>query len=150
VKIALVGFTHSYNDLRWLETAGAWVAAHEPAMPWASATRTVFDLRGEKRKNFLDDTGEYDVVVLFAIYNPPIGSQEFGQALGRCQGQTSLALNHSREAWANRLSRTKAKYLFVFRREDSVDGQWLGEIDPYESLPDQPGVFGVSIYTRRP
>ena len=150
MKIALVGFTRSYNDLRWLEMAGAWVTAHDPSMPWASATRTVFDLRGENRKNFLDDTGQYDVVVLFAIYNPQADSQEFTQALGRCQGQTSLAVNHSREAWANRLARTRAKYLFVFRRDDSVDGQWLGEIDPYNRLREQPGVFGVSIYTRRP
>ena len=149
MKIALVGFTRSYNDLRWLEMAGDWVTAHEPSMPWASAAQKVFDLRGEKRKNFLDDTGEYDVVVLFAIYNPPTGSQEFAQALGRCQGQTSLAPNHSREAWANRLSRTRAKYLFVFRRDDSVDGRWLGEIDPYNRLLEQPGVFGVSIYSRR-
>jgi len=149
VDIALVGFTRSYNDLRWLEMAGAWVAAHEPAMPWALATRTVFDLRGENGQNFLDDQGEYDAVVLFAIYNPPMEGREFRQALGRRRGQTSLALNHSRESWANRLFRTRAKYLFVFRRDDSVDGQWLGEIDQYNKLPEQSGVFGVSIYKRR-
>jgi hypothetical protein len=149
VDIALVGFTRSYNDLQWLEMAGAWVAAHEPAMPWAVAAQTVFDLRGENGRNFFDDDGEYDVVVLFAIYNPPIESGEFRKALGRRRGQTSLALNHSRQTWAHRLSRTRAKYLFVFRRDDSVDGQWLGEIDEYNRLPEQPGVFGVSIYERR-
>src|ERR1700710_788229 len=114
--------------------AGAWVAAHEPTMPWASATQTVFDLRGENGQNFLDGQGEYDAVVLFAIYNPPMESQEFRQALGRRCGQTSLSLNHSRDAWTNRLSQTKAKYLFVFRRDDSVDGQWLGEINQYNRL----------------
>ena len=149
MDIALVGFTGSYNDLRWLEMAGAWVAAHEPAMPWASATQAVFDLRGDNGRNFLDDQREYDAVVLFAVYNPPPESREFQKALGRRRGQTSLALNHSRDTWANRLSRTRAKYLFVFRRDDSVDGQWLGEIDRYNRLPEQPGVFGVSIYTRR-
>ena len=148
VNIALVGFTGSYNDLRWLEMAGAWVGAHEPGMGWASATRRVFDLRGENGGNFLDDGGEYDAVVLFAIYNPPMESREFQQALGRRRGQTSLAVNHSRGAWADRLSRTRAKYLFVFRRDDSVDGEWLGEIDGYERLPEVPGVFGVSIYQR--
>jgi len=150
VDIALVGFTGSYNDLRWLEMAGAWIGAHEPAMPWASATQTVFDLRGENGQNFLNDDGEYDAVVLFAIYNPPSESREFRRAVGRRRGQTSLAPNHSRETWANRLSRTRAKYLFVFRRDDSVDGQWLGEIDQYHKLPEQPGVFGVSIYIRSP
>ena len=150
MDIALVGFTGSYNDLRWLEMAGAWVAAHEPAMPWASAKKAVFDLRGENGQNFLNDDGEYDAVVLFAIYNPPSESREFLRAVGRRRGQTSLAPNHSRETWANRLSRTRAKYLFVFRRDDSVDGQWLGEIDQYHKLPEQPGVFGVSIYIRSP
>lgn len=148
MDIALVGFTGSYNDLRWLEMAGAWVAAHEPAMPWSSATQKVFDLRGDKGQNFLDDRSQYDAVVLFAIYNPPLESREFRQALGRRRGQTSLAPNHSREAWADRLSRTGAKYLFIFRRDDSVDGQWLGEIDRYNRLPERPGVFGMSIYTR--
>jgi hypothetical protein len=149
VVIALVGFTGSYNDLQWLEMAGAWVAAHQPTMPWGSATRRVFDLRGVNGQNFLDDHGEYDAVVLFAIYNPPMESREFRQALGRRRGQTSLALNHSRESWANRLSWTKAKYLFVFRRDHSVDGQWLGEIDQYQRVLEQPGVFGISIYARR-
>jgi hypothetical protein len=148
VDIALVGFTRSYNDLQWLQMAAAWVAAHDPAMPWVSAAQTVFDLRGENGRNFLDDRSEYDVVVLFAIYNPPTESPEFQKALGRRRGQTSLAINHSRDAWAHRLSQTKAKYLFVFRRDDSVDGQWLGEIDSYHRLPEQPGVFGVSIYIR--
>jgi len=82
--------------------------------------QTVFDLRGENGQNFLDDQGEYDAVVLIAIYNPPMENQEFQQALGRRRGQTSLVLNHSQETWANRLSRTRAKYLFVFRRDDSV------------------------------
>jgi len=150
VDIALVGFTGSYSDLRWLEMAGAWMAAHEPAMPWAAAKKAVFDLRGENGQNFLNDDGEYDAVVLFAIYNPPSESREFRRAVGRRRGQTSLAPNHSRETWANRLSRTRAKYLFVFRRDDSVDGQWLGEIDQYHKLPEQPGVFGVSIYIRSP
>jgi hypothetical protein len=130
--------------------AGAWMAAHEPAMPWAAAKKAVFDLRGENGQNFLNDDGEYDAVVLFAIYNPPSESREFRRAVGRRRGQTSLAPNHSRETWANRLSRTRAKYLFVFRRDDSVDGQWLGEIDQYHKLPEQPGVFGVSIYIRSP
>ena len=150
MDIALVGFTGSYSDLRWLEMAGAWMAAHEPAMPWAAAKKAVFDLRGENGQNFLNDDGEYDAVVLFAIYNPPSESREFRRAVGRRRGQTSLAPNHSRETWANRLSRTRAKYLFVFRRDDSVDGQWLGEIDQYHKLPEQPGVFGVSIYIRSP
>jgi hypothetical protein len=149
VDIALVGFTGSYNDLQWLEMAGAWVGAHEPGMGWESARRWVFDLRGEGGRNFLDDGGEYDVVVLFAIYNPPMESREFRQALGRRRGQTSLALNHSREAWGERLSRTVAKYLFVFRRDDSVDGEWLGEIEGYERLVESPGVFGVSVYVRK-
>ena len=147
MDIALVGFTGSYSDLRWLEMAGAWMAAHEPAMPWAAAKKAVFDLRGENGQNFLNDDGEYDAVVLFAIYNPPSESREFLRAVGRRRGQTSLAPNHSRETWANRLSRTRAKYLFVFRRNDSVDGQWLGEIDQYHMLPEQPGCLGCrSIY----
>jgi hypothetical protein len=149
VNIALVGFTRSYNDLRWLEMAGGWMAAHEPAMPWTSATRTVFDLRGQNGRNFLDDDGEYDAVVLFAIFNPPMESSEFRKSVGRRRGQTSLAPNHSRETWVNRLSRTRARYLFVFRRDDSVDGQWLGEIDRYNKLPEKSGVFGISIYQRR-
>ena len=38
VTIALVGFTDSYNDRRWLEMAGAWVARHDPwRSPWTSA-----------------------------------------------------------------------------------------------------------------
>ena len=149
MKIALVGFTDSYNDQRWLEMAGAWVARHDPALTWTSATREVFDLRGEHGRNFLDDRGEYDVVVLFAVYNPPAQSAEFHRALGRRRGQTSLAANHSRENWAARLSRSGAKYLFVFRRDDSVDGEWLGEIDGYERQAESPGVFGVSIYQRK-
>jgi len=36
--------------------------------------QTVFDLRGENGQNFLDDQGEYDAVVLIAIYNPPMES----------------------------------------------------------------------------
>ncbi len=148
--IALVGFTRSYNDFQWLDMAGAWVAAHDPAMPWAAAARVVFDLQGAAGRDFLVDDGEYDAVVLFAIYNPPSGSREFQQSLGRRRGPTSLAPNHSREAWVDRLSRTKATYLFIFRRDDSVDGQWLGEIDRYHKLPEQPGVFGVSVYVRRP
>ena len=147
MKIALVGFTGSYNDSRWLEMAGAWVASHEPELPWGLAERAVFDLRGANGQNFLNDDGEYDVVILFAIYNPPSESWGFRRALGRRRGQTSLAPNHSRDSWVNRLSRTKAKYLFVFRRDDSVDGQWLGEIDQYHRQPEQSGVFGVSIYT---
>jgi hypothetical protein len=148
VHIALVGFTRSYNDHQWLNMAGAWMAAHDPAMPWASATQTVFDLRGEAGQNFLDNDGHYDVVVLFAIFNPPAESRELKRALGRRRGQTSLAPNHSRHAWTDRLARTNAKYLFIFRRPDSVDGQWLGEIDPYRRLPERPGAFGVSIYVR--
>jgi len=149
VNIALVGFTNSYNDQRWLEMAEAWAAEHDPERPWTSATRTIFDLRGEHGLNFLDDTGQYDVVVLFAIYNPPAPSVELQRSLGRRRGQTSLALNHSRENWTARLSRTSARVLFVFRRDDSVDGQWLGEIEHYEKHPDQPGVFGMSIYRRK-
>src|SRR6476646_6881081 len=124
--------------------AGAWVARHDPALApaWTSATREVFDLRGEHGVNFLDDRGEYDVVVLFAIYNPPPQSAEFRRALGRRRGQTSLAANHSRTNWTDRLSRTRARYLFVFRRDDSVDGEWLGEIDRYERLTETCGVFG--------
>ncbi len=142
----MVGFTNSYNDKRWLEMAAAWVAEHDPALPWASATRKVFDLRGANGVNFLDDAGEYGVVVLFAIYNPPKHNAEFQRGLGRRRGQTSLATNHSRENWTARLSRTRAKYLFIFRRPDSVDGEWLGEIEHYEKQPDSTGVFGVSIY----
>jgi hypothetical protein len=145
-----VGFTRSYNDLQWLEMARVWAAAHEPAMAqaWATATQAVFDLRGDAGLNFLDDVGEYEVVILFAIFNPPTGSPEFRKALGRRRGQTSLAPDHSRERWAHRLSGTRAKVLFVFRREDSVDGRWLGDLDRYEKLPEQAGVFGMSIYRR--
>jgi hypothetical protein len=148
VDLALVGYTHSYNDQRWLEMAGAWVAEHDPnrVLAWESARRAVFDLRGTTGLNFLDDLGEYDVVVLFAIFNPPMQSEKFTRSLGRQRGPESLAANHSRNNWANRLSRTKAKYLFVFRREDSVDGEWLGEIEGYQKLLERPGVFGVSIY----
>ena len=148
MKIALVGFTDSYNDRQWLEMAGAWVARHDPALgrEWSSAARQVFDLRGEHGVNFLDDPGEYDVVILFAIYNPPAQSASFHRALGRRRGQQSLAANHSRANWTDRLSRTRARYLFVFRRDDSVDGEWLGEIDRYERLPETPGVFGMSTY----
>src|SRR5947209_15077122 len=66
VDIALVGFTRSYNDLQWLEMVRVWAAAHEPAMAeaWATATQKVFDLRGGAGRNFLDDGGEYEVVVL--------------------------------------------------------------------------------------
>ena len=149
VDIALVGFTNSYNDQRWLEMAGAWVAAHDPAMAWASAGRIVFDLRGANGSNFLNDQGEYGAVVLFAIYNPPMHSVPFQRAIGRQRGQTSLAANHSRDNWAARLSRTRAKYLFIFRRDDSINGDWLGEIEHYEKSPEQPGVFGVSIYRRK-
>lgn len=148
--MALVGFTHSYNDLQWLEMVRVWTAEHEPAIAeaWATATQQVFDLRGADGRNFLDDAGEYQVVVLFAIYNPPTDSPDFQKALGRHRGPTSLALNHSRERWAHRLSGTRAKVLFVFRREDSVDGRWLGDIEGYEKLPEREGVFGVSIYRR--
>lgn len=148
MNIALVGFTRSYNDQQWLQMAAAWIATNDPAVPWSAANQSVFDLRGETGRNFLDDPGEYDIVILFAIYNPPMQSPEFQKALGRRRGQTSLAINHSRENWAHRLARTKAKYLFVFRRDDSVDGEWLGEIDQYQKLPEQPGVFGVTIYVR--
>ena len=55
--------------------------------------------------NFLDDRGEYDAVVLFAIYNPPSPSPAFRRAVGRRRGQASLAANHSRENWTDRLSR---------------------------------------------
>jgi hypothetical protein len=146
VNIALVGFTNSYNDQQWLKMAEQWLAEHAPATPWASASRTIFDLRGPNGLNFLDDHGDYDAVILFAIYNPPIHSMEFQRALGRHRGQTSLATNHSRENWATRLSRTRAKYLLVFRRDDSVDGQWLGQIEHYEKHPEREGVFGMSIY----
>lgn len=146
MKIALVGYTDSYNDRQWLAMAAAWLARHDPALPWTSAARQVFDLRGEHGVNFLDDRGEYDVVVLFAIYNPPPQTAEFRRALGRRRGQTSLATNHSRVNWTDRLSRTRARYLFIFRRDDSIDGQWLGEIDRYERLPETAGVFGVSTY----
>jgi hypothetical protein len=148
VKIALVGFTDSYNDRQWLAMAGAWVARRDPALAqgWASAPREAFDLRGGHGRNFLDDRGEYDVVVLFAIFNPPAQSPDLRRSLGRQRGQQSLAANHSRENWAARLSRTGARYLFVFRRDESVDGEWLGEIDRYERQPESPGVFGVSIY----
>jgi hypothetical protein len=151
VNIALVGFTDSYNDQQWLEMARAWLTRHDPALAhaWPAATRDRFDLRGDHGRNFLDDRGQYDVVVLFAIYNPPAQSAELHRALGRRRGQTSLAPSHSREDWAARLSRTGATYLFVFRRDDSVDGQWLGEIDPYQKHPETPGVFGVSIYQRK-
>ena len=148
MNTALVGFTNSYNDQRWLEMAGVWLAEHDASMACASESRTVFDLRGENSSNFLDDRGEYDAVVLFAIFNPPMESLEFQRTLGRRSGQTSLAANHSRENWAARLSRTRAKYLFVFRRDDSVDGKWLGEIEHYEKQPERAGVFGVSIYRR--
>ena len=146
MNIALVGFTNSYNDQRWLEMAQAWVAQHDPALAWEPAIRTVFDLRGEHGLNFLDDRCQYDVVVLFAIYNPPTESVEFQRALGRRRGQTSLAANHSRENWAARLSRTKAKFLLVFRRDDSINGEWLGDIEHYEKQPERAGVFGMSIY----
>lgn len=149
MNIALVGFTNSYNDLQWLEMARAWVAEHDPALPWASAHFLVFDLRGEQGRNFLDDHGEYDVVILFAIYNPPSGSTELERAIRRQRGQTSLPANHSRENWVERLSRTRAKYLLIFRRDDSVDGEWLGEIERYEKQPDRQGVFGVTVYRRR-
>jgi hypothetical protein len=149
VDIALVGFTNSYNDQRWLEMAQAWVAWHDPAIAWASATSTVFDLRGPNGVNFLDDQREFGVVILFAIYNPPMPSVEFQKSLGRQCGQQSLAANHSRENWIARLSRTRAKYLLVFRRDNSINGDWLGEIDHYEKQPEEPGVFGVSIYMRK-
>lgn len=148
MNIALVGFTHSYNDQRWLEMAEAWAAEHDPGRQWTGATRTIFDLRGEQGLNFLDDDGHYDVVVLFAIYNPPAESIELQRALGRRRGQTSLAPNHSHDHWATRLSHTFAWYIFVFRRDDSVNGEWLGEIEHYEKHPETPGVFGVSIYQR--
>src|ERR1700754_954636 len=87
LNIALVGFTHSYNDQQWLAMAGAWVAEWDPAQwsaaAWGGGRRVVFDLRGPEGVNFLDDLGEYDVVVLFAIFNPPAGSVEFQRNLGR-------------------------------------------------------------------
>ncbi len=111
MNIALVGLPAVTNDFQWLDMAAAWVAAHDPAMQWPSAKQAVFDLRGETGQNFLDDRGEYDAVVLFAIYNPPTESQEFQQALGRRRGQTSLAPNHSRATWTSRLSSNKRKIL---------------------------------------
>jgi len=148
VNIALVGYTDSYNDQQWLAMAAAWLARHDPALAqgWPSAARHVFDLRGEHGVNFLDDRGEYDVVILFAIYNPPADSAAFQRSLGPRRGQQSLAANHSLANWTDRLSRTRARYVLVFRRDDSVDGQWLGEIDGYEHLPETPGVFGMSTY----
>ena len=150
VRIALVGFTNSYNDLQWLEMARVWGAKHDSAMAtaWESARRPVFDLRGPAGQNFLDDAGRYDVVVLFAIYNPPVDSAEFQRAFAINRGQTSLAINHSRENWTARLSRSMAKYLFVFRRDNSIDGSWLGEIEHYLKHPERAGVFGFSIYSR--
>jgi len=149
VNIALVGFTNSYNDQRWLEMAEAWAAEHDPDLLWTPARRMVFDLRGERGLNFLNDCGRYDVVVLFAIFNPPMQSVEFQRALGRRRGQTSLALNHSRDNWVTRLSRTSAKYLFIFRRDDSINGEWLGQIEHFQKQPERLGVFGVSIYHRK-
>ena len=146
MNLALVGFTHSYNDQQWLAMAEAWLSENEPALSLNGARRFVFDLRGPEGLNFLDDDGLYDVVILFAIYNPLAGSRELERAIGRRRGQTSLAENHSRENWTARLIRTRAKYVLVFRRPDSVDGDWLGEIDGYEKHPDKPGVFGMSIY----
>ena len=76
---------------------GEWVTKHDPAMAWPPARRTVFDLRGANSLNFLDDQCEYDAVVLFAIFNPPIHSVAFQRAVGGQRGQTSLAANHSRD-----------------------------------------------------
>jgi hypothetical protein len=148
MTIALVGFTDSYNDRQWLGMARAWVARHDPAMAgeWASAGREVFDLRGPRGRDFLADGGVYDVVVLFAIYNPP--AEALGRALGRWRGQTALAAGHSRANWVARLAGTGAKYVLVFRRPDSVDGAWLGEIGGYARHAEMPGVFGVSVYER--
>ena len=92
MDLALVGFTNSYNDKRWLEMAAAWVAEHDPALPGASATRKVFDLRGANGVNFLDDAGEYGVVVLFAIYNPPKHSAETRYGTPRTTCVTSAAI----------------------------------------------------------
>jgi hypothetical protein len=148
VNIALVGFTNSYNDQQWLKMAKAWVAQHDPALAvaWDTAKQSVHDLRGDHGSNFLDDRGEYDVVVLFAIFHPSGDSSELRRALGRNRGQTSLASNHSRDNWAARLSRSKAKYLLVFRRPDSVSGEWLGQIERYAQQPERPGAFGLSVY----
>lgn len=147
--IALVGFTNSYNDQQWLAMAGEWLQKGDPALPWQSAERLVFDLRGENGVNFIDDARQYDVVILFAIFNPPADGPALQKALGRVRGQTSLAPNHSRDNWAARLSRTNAKYLLVFRRPDSVDGEWLGEIEHYDKQPERPGAFGLSVYIRQ-
>lgn len=146
MNIALVGFTNSYNDRQWLDMARAFLARHDPPCAWTDPQPHVFDLRGPHGRNFLDDRGQYDIVILFAIYNPPTGSRRLTKSLGRHVGQTALAANHARETWAERLAKTGARYLFVFRRPDSVTGEWLGEIPCYTKRPDQPGVFGVSIY----
>lgn len=150
MTIALVGFTDSYNDRQWLQMAGAWVARQNPALArgWAAAAREVFDLRGPGGRDFLADRGAYDIVVLFAVYNPPAGSAD--RVLGRWRGQTALSANHSRGAWAARLAGTGARYLLVFRRPDSVDGAWLGEIDGYERHAETAGAFGLSVYERLP
>lgn len=151
MKLALVGYTDSYNDRQWQAMAGDWVARNDPALAsaWPNAAREIFDLRGANGRNFLDDRGEYDAVVLFAIYNPPAGDPTALRRALRQRGQQSLPPNHSRDNWAARLARTDAKYLFVFRRPDSVDGRWLGAIDGYEKDPETLGVFGLSVYRRR-
>ena len=83
MKITLIGFTDSYNDQRWLEMVGAWVAQHDPALAWALATREVFDLRGKDGSNFLDDRGEYDVVVLLPTVVPSFTSRRFSSSASR-------------------------------------------------------------------
>jgi hypothetical protein len=150
MHLALVGFTGSYNDQRWLERARAWAAEHDSTFAWEPATRHVFDLRGEQGRDFLADDGEYDVVILFAIYNPPTDDEAARKWRGSKCGPESLGVNHSRESWGRRLSHTRARWIFVFRRPDSVTGDWLGELDGYDKLPDSPGEFGVTIYRRNP
>lgn len=124
-KIAHVGWTKSPEDLGRLELWFKYLdSINKPEYQWLKPV--FFDLG--KGKDFLNDNGQYQAVILHFIFR---GGFYVKQGIQVKQSALRISELSSWGAWRKRLAATGADYITSFGGISEVSGSYLCDVPSY-------------------
>lgn len=149
-QVAQVGAYKRRTDgdiTRWL-TAVDWLMRNARHYDWTKPKHDVVNLR--YGRDFLQEIEQYDIVVLHDIYDGTLSNYQLDHVVGAPRvftRQAKMALRTSPlqtvGAWAWRLARTGAEYIFVFEMSPACINGWnLGSLNGYDTV-HQDHIFTV-------
>jgi hypothetical protein len=158
LRLGLVGWEGSGTDRSMLRWAGDYLSSTEERSydrfdqesKWGTATNYDADIaeRWEdadkdfinlaQGRDFLEESGTYDVVILCWIFGPT--------TYRGTEGVLNVSKKHTPEEWKARLVATGAKYIFAFGNKTEVGGHYLGSIPGYRTTTLSPS---ATVYDRK-